>query len=237
MGFEEIIGEQAHPWNQGSDVYAVPRTAITTAAFSVGSIKSTLEDMVEWYDQLFNQNLLSENSFSAMTGFMNYSGTSINGVGLGIFRLNYDSKEYWLHSGNIRGYSSYFLYDVEDKHSIAVIRNETFIDAESTAKALAKALNELLQYANIEQEQLANSINVYPNPASRFLNIKFNENLKDEAQIEIIDINGKLVLRCHSSYSQNGNTKRINLEKLSPGFYCVRIISEKYSLSKKIVIN
>ncbi len=62
-GFESITGVSAHPWHLGEDVNLIPRTAITTSAFSAGCIKSTAQDMVNWYDQLFNQGFLSETGF------------------------------------------------------------------------------------------------------------------------------------------------------------------------------
>ena len=234
-GFENIVGESAHPWHLGEDVNLVPRTAITTAAYAGGCIKSTPQDMVNWYDYLFNQNFLTENGFTEMTDFINLSG-SISGVGCGIFRMNYNSKTYYVHDGYIRGYSSFTMYDVEDKHSISVVRNDTFIGCENLAKALAKALNVLVVTGSKEIKNKA-SIKVYPNPASDFINISFQNVHREKYQVNIYDILENLIFSQYLNLTARQRIASIDISFLKAGTYIMNLSSEKISANHKIVKN
>ena len=233
-GFESITGVSAHPWHLGEDVYLVPRTAVTTGAFAAGCIKSTPEDMVNWYDQLFNQGFLSENSFAEMTDFINISGSSINGVGCGIFRMNYNSKTYYLHSGNIRGYASYTLYDTEDKHSISILKNDTFINCENVALSLANTLNVLITSVMDETENDI-MIEIYPNPACNHFTIHFYTYKPNNYKLQIFDLAGKLIYQQIISPSGNQHSFRININDLSQGIYILKLNSDSYSISQKII--
>lgn len=74
------------------------------------------------------------------------------------------------------------------------------------------------------------TINMYPNPATDFLNIK---NLNSNAQISIYNVNGQLVKQ-HTTAS-NGNS--IDVRSLSSGLYLVKVASLNQSIVKKIIIN
>lgn len=233
-GFETITEISAHPWHLGEDVNLIPRTAITTAAFSAGCIKSTPFDMVNWYDRLFNQNFLSENSYTELTDFINLSG-SVNGVGCGIFRMNYDNKTYYLHNGNIRGYASYTLYDTEDKHSISVLRNDTFINCENIAKALAKALNVIIT-TGLEEQKNDLLVEIYPNPAHEFILVSLNNNLDNNYTIQLFDLSGKPIYNEYPDY--NGSTiYKMDISNLKRGIYILRLNSNLKSAVYKIIKN
>jgi D-alanyl-D-alanine carboxypeptidase len=245
-GFEVIDSVSAHPWHLGEDTYLVPRVAVTTGAFAAGCIKSTPEDMVIWFDQLFNQDFLSDDSFSEMTDFINLAGSNINGVGCGIFRMNYNSKTYYFHGGNIRGYSSYTLYDTEDKHSISIIRNDTFIDCESVALGLSDVLNVLVKS---EDENIDNSvphpvsrIQIFPNPfnPSTTISLSFSKEDIKECELLIYNSKGQLIRRYpipnnKSSVVWDGTDQ--NDQSVSSGIYYSILRSKGISLgTRKMVL-
>lgn len=231
-GFENITDVSAHPWHLGEDVHLVPRTAITTSAFSAGCIKSTPQDMVNWYDHLFNQDFLSESGFAELTDFINLSGAT-NGVGCGIFRMNYNSKTYYMHSGNIRGYASYTLYDVEDKHSISVLRNDTFVNCENIAKALAKALNILIT-TGMEEFKNDLIIEIYPNPANELITVSLNGSFDNNCIIQLLDLSGKPIIQEYLDYSVLTKHK-IDISSLNRGIYILRIKTNFKSAVHKII--
>ena len=68
------------------------------------------------------------------------------------------------------------------------------------------------------------NINIYPNPVENVLNIDSAKNLKS---IKVFDTVGQLV-------SEGGN-KKIDLTKLTAGFYLVRIQFENGFITKKII--
>uniref|UniRef100_UPI002F93A81D T9SS type A sorting domain-containing protein n=1 Tax=Kaistella sp. TaxID=2782235 RepID=UPI002F93A81D len=78
-------------------------------------------------------------------------------------------------------------------------------------------------------EKMLQSLRIYPNPASDFINIEMlNTNLKDYS-FSITDLSGKLLLRSE-------NSKKINISSLSPGIYLGTMTVEEQKLTKKIVI-
>jgi hypothetical protein len=74
------------------------------------------------------------------------------------------------------------------------------------------------------------SVNIYPNPVSDYLNIESN-NLFEKAVVRVADIDGRVVL----SRLIKGNTNRIDLTLLKPGVYNTTIISTNKVWSKVIV--
>lgn len=78
-------------------------------------------------------------------------------------------------------------------------------------------------------EKMLQSLRIYPNPASDFINIEMlNTNLKDYS-FSITDMSGKLLHRSE-------NSKKIDVSKLSPGIYLGTMTVEDQKLTKKIVI-
>ena len=79
-------------------------------------------------------------------------------------------------------------------------------------------------------EKMLQSLRIYPNPASDFINIEMlNTNLKDYS-FNITDLSGKVLI-------QSENSKRIDISKLSSGIYFATMTVEDQKLTKKIVIS
>jgi cytochrome c peroxidase len=77
-------------------------------------------------------------------------------------------------------------------------------------------------------------INVFPNPATTFINIEFTNAKENETTINIIDMSGKMVYS--EINSKNLETHRLDLNNLSNGIYLVNIFSGNTSTQKKIII-
>ena len=79
-------------------------------------------------------------------------------------------------------------------------------------------------------EKMLQSLRIYPNPASDFINIEMlNTNLKDYS-FNITDLSGKVLI-------QSENSKRIDISKLSSGIYFATMTVEDQKLTKKIIIS
>lgn len=82
--------------------------------------------------------------------------------------------------------------------------------------------------AVIENDYIDNTIVLYPNPASKFLN------LTSKATIlftEIIDINGRTVF----SASQNNTHVQLSIEDFTSGVYVLKVTTEKGTTTQKII--
>jgi hypothetical protein len=100
------------------------------------------------------------------------------------------------------------------------------------SNSVSDACNLTLSYS--ENLMPENSVQIYPNPASQFLNIDMDVNLDSEIKIEVSDISGR-VIHNHSKLDCS-NHYMIDVSNYPKGIYFVNILSNKNSLTRKIVI-
>lgn len=81
---------------------------------------------------------------------------------------------------------------------------------------------------HISDEAFSDLVMVYPNPVRDILNIKTEEDMKSAS---IYDVRGSLVL------SISANLNKVNVSMLNSGLYFLRIKSENFVITKRIVIN
>lgn len=123
---ETISGTIAHPWVDGVENSGISRNAWQSITYGAGSIYSTSGEMAQWYNGLFNGNLLTPASLAQVTNFLpapdNY------GFGLITFAINSGSltgRTIWGHGGIVPGYRSKFFFDVALKASVCGLSNCT----------------------------------------------------------------------------------------------------------------
>jgi hypothetical protein len=75
--------------------------------------------------------------------------------------------------------------------------------------------------------------NVYPNPSTGVLYIVNSSAVKEESQIQVINSIGQTVLEENIT----SNYKNIDLSKLNNGVYFVKIVSDKQSVIKRVVLS
>lgn len=71
-------------------------------------------------------------------------------------------------------------------------------------------------------------VEFYPNPASKVLNLKINDNIKT-FKVEITDLSGKHILNSE-------NQLQIDITSLKPGVYLARVISADQQSTRKIIV-
>ena len=71
-------------------------------------------------------------------------------------------------------------------------------------------------------------VDFYPNPASKVLNLKIDNNIKT-FKVEITDVSGKHILNSE-------NQSQIDITTLKPGVYFARVISADQQSTKKIIV-
>lgn len=80
-----------------------------------------------------------------------------------------------------------------------------------------------------------NSIDVYPNPTSSFVNISIDLKEQTNLQIDVLDITGKLVATISNDKNQHGNiTKKFNTDSLVSGLYSIRINANGKIANRKL---
>ena len=77
------------------------------------------------------------------------------------------------------------------------------------------------------------NVNVYPNPASEQLNIKFNNYKQEVIEMNIYDVLGKQVL----SSTLTSNLSTFNISDLQSGIYMINLSNSGISATHKIFIN
>mgnify|MGYP001820954629 CR=1 FL=1 len=89
----------------------------------------------------------------------------------------------------------------------------------------------LEQVLSTPEDELANALSIYPNPAKEFVSLRNNGSvLIDRA--EIYSVNGKR-LKTFSNLSSNEN---ITVESLKSGLYFLKIYSDKGTLTQKLIL-
>jgi len=78
-----------------------------------------------------------------------------------------------------------------------------------------------------------NTFTVYPNPASKTVNIVL-ENPAVEVEVQLINVLGQTILK--NKYDTDGNLIYLNVEKISAGSYILKINTKDYTASQKIEI-
>jgi hypothetical protein len=87
---------------------------------------------------------------------------------------------------------------------------------------------------SIDSQTLKNTITVYPNPTSSFLNIQLPKTiLGRKVSITLYDINGKQIK--NSKIKVKDNSALINVENLSKGFYLLHLINDDKKCSQLFI--
>ena len=88
---------------------------------------------------------------------------------------------------------------------------------------------------SLEKKQKTVSIEIYPNPASKDLYLKFDKELSD-LQLIISDITGKTMLTNNFNQISKGSVLKIPIRNLSAGIYYLNGIANGLAFNKKIVV-
>jgi hypothetical protein len=81
-----------------------------------------------------------------------------------------------------------------------------------------------------------NECSIYPNPASDNVNVEFSLSDDSKIQIRIINSIGQIAKTISTEGQIGENRINIDVKDLSAGIYCLEIIDEKSSTSKKLVM-
>lgn len=83
------------------------------------------------------------------------------------------------------------------------------------------------------EENFANTFNVYPNPASEFVNIELNFDTKGKVSITIFNELGQVVM---TSESDSNETLSLDVSSLANGMYTVNVTNKNNTMQKRISV-
>jgi D-alanyl-D-alanine carboxypeptidase len=152
---ETIQGPIAAPWRDGNgdgtltDISSEYGPAYHSVFFTAADVFTNVSDLSNWAHHLYAGNALTEASKTKMLNFLLIDSGSIywDGYGLGVRRIYMSSGiEYWGHTGGMRGYGSYMLYDPISGVTIAMLNNQSRSDNGPTLRfeLVDEILNEIM---------------------------------------------------------------------------------------------
>ena len=103
-------------------------------------------------------------------------------------------------------------------------------------------VNKDRQRENFEIKKLVNptswagKVNI-PNPARGTLDIYINLDKKERIQIQVFDLNGRLMKEVKKEFNPGLTENKIDVSSLSHGTYLIRVTGETISVNKKIIVN
>ena len=77
---------------------------------------------------------------------------------------------------------------------------------------------------------------IYPNPAAEQLNIRFALTEASNANIQIVGMDGKMVLSEELLIERGNHILNLNTEQLSKGIYILKIMTNEFSRSEELII-
>jgi hypothetical protein len=80
------------------------------------------------------------------------------------------------------------------------------------------------------------TINVYPNPVKDFLSVKINLKEKQNVELDVYDIKGKLIDSELKSYPVGTKVEKIDISDFDNGIYTLRVLCKEEVFLQKIVI-
>jgi hypothetical protein len=93
-----------------------------------------------------------------------------------------------------------------------------------------------------EEDQNANNIIISPNPSSDFINVNYQSKTL-HPQFEIIDVLGRRVADCGNPSLRdklqvtNSEQQQIDISKLLPGMYLLKVTDGDFHFAKRFVKN
>jgi uncharacterized repeat protein (TIGR01451 family) len=133
------------------------------------------------------------------------------------------------------GYIQYRIKRTNNNTPGTQIKNTAYIYFDFNEPVVTNtAINTIETITGIKSSSSTNDEwNVYPNPSTGVLYIVNSSAVKEASQIQVINSIGQTVLE----ETIASNYKNIDLSKLNNGVYFVKIVSDKYSVIKRVVLS
>jgi hypothetical protein len=136
------------------------------------------------------------------------------------------------------GSTGYVHFKIKPKVGVVVgdiIPNSAAIYFDFNAPIITNIFEtEFIEDSTLSTSQLANGVfDIFPNPAKDKVTIRWNANNFGNVTINIIDLQGKLILEEHIS---EGNNLELDIADLQSGLYFVKLNANNKNIVKKLII-
>ncbi len=189
-----------------------------------------------------------DNNIYAVGAFLDtayFGGNQVISNGYGdIFIVKYDGNGVILGLEGIGGVSSddvsSIISDIHENiyitggfHGSVSFGNTTISSQSSWASYIAKIRGNPI---GIEDFVNTPSINIYPNPGNNKVNVQIKSNTTTDLLLQIIDLKGNTIINKKLVSESFNGTDEIDVSNYTKGIYLFRLISDKNSITKKIVV-
>lgn len=200
---------------------------------------------LDFMDDSWNHSLESDEQGNVyITGYfmdsLVYDSFSVQSNGsydIFVIKIDNNGELLWcLTAGNDHSYGDYSRSIARDDNGNLFITGRFYstlffgdssITSNGSADIFIAKISEIP--LNVEFVKETMQIDIFPNPASSFLNIVSEDN--EIQEVEIIDNNGKSI----SGY-KDSNMSHIDVSDLSKGVYFVRVIFRNMTITRKIIV-
>ncbi len=86
-------------------------------------------------------------------------------------------------------------------------------------------------------ESVLSNVNVFPNPSADIINITLKVKSEQKVSLELVDLTGKVLLSKDLGLVQGESKQTLNINGISKGIYFVKVVSDKGTETKKIIID
>lgn len=90
--------------------------------------------------------------------------------------------------------------------------------------------------ASIKENSLSSSIELYPNPASDYVNLILNSDKAAKANITVFNMVGQAVVKSDKFISKGDNTVKLDISTLNAGVYFVNAIIDGKNYNQKFIV-
>jgi hypothetical protein len=88
----------------------------------------------------------------------------------------------------------------------------------------------------IDYNNLRNHIKLYPNPATDILHVELSGDQHEELELKILDLTGRSVFEKRYNIPDSDREIELNTKLFTPGIYLLRIRSNNFSITHRIVV-
>jgi D-alanyl-D-alanine carboxypeptidase len=212
----------AHFWGEGGE-YLLPLESYSLPN-AAGALLSTPEDVVHFWEGLFNGSIISKSTLNnKMLEMAVNSPDNKYGYGLGIFKDNYFDNNGYSHGGTWLGQINSNFIDTVRGITICVLSNQDSLANAYTEAVVAALYKVFLNTTGIAGQQPGRlAATFYPNPASEVLYLQ-NEGYTGRRTVTLKALDGRQWLE--KSFAPLEKVE-LSLVTLPPGIYIAEVTDD-----------
>ncbi len=130
---------------------------------------------------------------------------------------------------NIKSDSSYNV-------SFAIVLSDSLNSLFTTSDSIAMLFEDYAIGIQETKKIGKEILKIYPNPTFDRLNLNINKSINEKVRLDILDLNGRIVLSKEYEFLNNSTRLQLNLDSLKTGVYLIRINSNSILFEDKFVL-